>query len=827
MTDTWVPSPPQPPGPPPPDTLPPANAWAPTTPCAAADSPSIVPSIVITGVPAIIASATGGNYVWSITLNDGAPSPNFSIDHYDATGALIEHPIAISGTNGDVTLTHDPTQPLGAATKQYADSVPPGEAPMDSYPYARYMATWERLPQSYMPEAPNTSQRFGRFNSTWQLDAIQTDAPSDGNAYGRVSNGWATVLPTTGGTITGNLTVNQVLTVQGSNSLVLNAPVTGGSQRTILGMAANIARWGLTLGDGTAEGANNVGANFSLAGYSVAGALLGNWLTIARADGSTVFNGGVTMTYGLSVNGLFALNNVGNFYLPGGAPGQALTTNGAGVLSWSAPPGGLTDAPVDGTTYARNDAAWVHLTHTDITDWATQLANYYPTSNPSGYQTAAQVTAALAPYALTANVPVGSNAAPLMNGTAAAGTGAAWSRADHVHPTDTSRYAASNPSGYQTAAQVTAVLPPASTTLPLPSGAAAVGVGTTYARADHVHPSDAYPHDNRIINGDMRIDQRNAGAATTPVGGAYVIDRWAAGLTQAGKFTAARYAAPVAGVLSALGFTYFLGLISTSAYTLLAGDQFTIRQPIEADLCADFAWGTANAQPVTLSFFVNSSLTGTFGGAISNSVTAPTRSYPFSFNIPTAGWQKVVVTIPGDSLVSSTNWVLQGNGVGAVLLFGLGVGATLSGPAGAWANGDFRSANGAVSVVSTNGVGLNFAGVKLEVGSVATPFNRQSMAKSLADCQRYFVGLGSGAYASLNVQGFANAAGYATFVQWSAPVTMRAAPTIIAAWGSFTSASGATPMALGDNRTIQGSITSTATGGYAGTLTITSLSAEL
>jgi hypothetical protein len=813
MTDTWVPSPPQPPGPPPPDTLPPANAWAPTTPCAAADSPSIVPSIVITGVPAIIASAAAGKYVWSITLNDGAPSPNFSIDHYDATGALIEHPIAISGTNGDVTLTHDPTQPLGAATKQYADSVPPGEAPMDSYPYARYMATWERLPQSYMPEAPNTSQRFGRFNSTWQLDAIQTDAPSDGNAYGRVSNGWATVLPTTGGTITGNLTVNQVLTVQGSNSLVLNAPVTGGSQRTILGMAANIARWGLTLGDGTAEGANNVGANFSLAGYSVAGALLGNWLTIARADGSTVFNGGVTMTYGLSVNGLFALNNVGNFYLPGGAPGQALTTNGAGVLSWSAPPGGLTDAPVDGTTYARNDAAWVHLTHTDITDWAATLANYYPTSNPSGYQTAAQVTAALAPYALTANVPVGSNAAPLMNGTAAAGTGAAWSRADHVHPTDTSRYAASNPSGYQTAAQVTAVLPPASTTLPLPSGAAAVGVGTTYARADHVHPTDAYPHDNRIINGDMRIDQRNGGAPGTATG--YTVDRWVFSASQLAKGTWNRGTGTAA-------FPYCLLFQSSSAYALVAADTFGFYQPIEADMISDFQWGTAAAQPVTLSFWAASSLTGTFGGSLRNAAT--NRSYPFTYSLPTTAWTKITITIPGDT---AGTWVMSGNGVGLYVDFGLGAGATFSGPAGAWAGANYTSALGAVSIVSTNGAYLSITGVKLEIGSVATPFNRQSLAKSMADCQRYFVGLGSGAYVNLNVQGFGNAAGYATFVQWSAPVTMRAAPTISAAWGSFTSASGATPIALGDNRTIQGSITSTATGGFAGTLTITSLSAEL
>jgi hypothetical protein len=270
-------------------------------------------------------------------------------------------------------------------------------------------------PGAAFPDAPNTSQRYGRFNSIWQLDAIQTDAVADSAAYGRVNNAWAPVLATTGGTITGNLTVNQVLTVQGSNSLVLNAPVTGGSQRTILGMAANVPRWGLTLGDGTAEGANNVGANFSLAGYSVAGALLGNWLTIARADGSAIFNGGVTMNAGASVNSLFALNSVGNFYLPGGTAGQFLSTNGSGILSWATPAGGgggIAEAPNDGTAYARKSLAWAHLTHTDITDW----------------------TATLAPYALTTAVPVASTITPLADGIAAIGTSGAFARADHVHP---------------------------------------------------------------------------------------------------------------------------------------------------------------------------------------------------------------------------------------------------------------------------------------------------------------------------------------------------------------------------------------------------------
>jgi|HubBroStandDraft_2_1064218.scaffolds.fasta_scaffold00040_39 hypothetical protein len=84
-------------------------------------------------------------------------------------------------------------------------------------------------------------------------------------------------------------------------------------------------------------------------------------------------------------------------------------------------PAGIPDAPSDGTTYARNSGAWVHLAHTDITDWTT----------------------ALAPYALITSVPLASSTTPLMDGTAAIGNATTWARANHVHPTDTSRAAAS------------------------------------------------------------------------------------------------------------------------------------------------------------------------------------------------------------------------------------------------------------------------------------------------------------------------------------------------------------------------------------------------
>jgi hypothetical protein len=145
-------------------------------------------------------------------------------------------------------------------------------------------------------------------------------------------------------------------------------------------------------------------------------------------------------------------------------------SNPAGYVD---PAGAAAAAPVQSVA-TRTGA--VTLTHTDITDWATTLGQ----------------------YALISSVPQASSTPPAMNGTVAVGTGTTWSRGDHVHPADTSRYAASNPAGYQTAAQVTTTLgsyaltssvPAASSTAPLASAnAAAVGTGTTWARGDHVHP---------------------------------------------------------------------------------------------------------------------------------------------------------------------------------------------------------------------------------------------------------------------------------------------------------------------------------------------------
>ena len=237
---------------------------------------------------------------------------------------------------------------------------------------------------------------------------------------------------------------------------------------------------------------------------------------------------------------------------------------------------------------------------------------------------------------------------------------------------------------------------------------------------------------NRIINGNMTIDQRNAGASVTQTTSvAYTVDRWACYGTVASKFTVQQNAG---GVTTPAGFPNYLGVTSSSAYSVLAGDVFWLTQYIEGFNTADLGWGTASAKTVTLSFVVYSSLTGTFGGALRNSAT--NRSYPFTYSITAANtWTTISVTIAG---ATSRTWVGATNGIGINLRFGLGVGTTSSGTAGAWASASYVSATGATSVVGTSGATFYITGVQLEAGSVATPFERRLYGQELMLCQRYY-----------------------------------------------------------------------------------------
>jgi len=239
---------------------------------------------------------------------------------------------------------------------------------------------------------------------------------------------------------------------------------------------------------------------------------------------------------------------------------------------------------------------------------------------------------------------------------------------------------------------------------------------------------------NRIINGNMVIDQRNAGAvisAANLTSGSYTVDRWQYNSTQTSKFTAQQNAG---SVTTPVGFPNYLGLTSQSAYSVTSTDFFSIRQPIEGFNAADLAWGTASAKTVTLSFLVYSSLTGTFGGAIYN--YAGTRSYPFSYSVPSANtWTTISVTIAGDT---SGTWVGNTSSGWGEIHFSLGAGSSVSGTAGSWSSTLYYSTTSAVSVVGTSGATFYITGVQLEVGTIATPFERPLYSKQLADCQRYY-----------------------------------------------------------------------------------------
>ena len=237
---------------------------------------------------------------------------------------------------------------------------------------------------------------------------------------------------------------------------------------------------------------------------------------------------------------------------------------------------------------------------------------------------------------------------------------------------------------------------------------------------------------NRLINSDMRIDQRNAGASVTPAIGtvAYTLDRWAFYGTQASKLTTQQNAG---SVTPPIGFTNYLGITSSSAYSVLTSDAFLFEQKIEGFNTADLGWGTANAQSITLSFWARSSLTGSFSGSVSNN--ALDRSYVFTYSIAAANtWEYKTITIPGET---SGTW-LTTNGTGIWLRFNLGAGSTFATTAGSWAVGNFISATGAVSVVGTSGATFYITGVQLEAGSVATPFERRPYGTELALCQRYY-----------------------------------------------------------------------------------------
>lgn len=278
---------------------------------------------------------------------------------------------------------------------------------------------------------------------------------------------------------------------------------------------------------------------------------------------------------------------------------------------------------------------------------------------------------------------------------------------------------------------------------------------------------------NRIINGDMRIDQRNAGSASNnSTTFNYVVDRFR--FTSATTNTATLQR--VADAPSGSGFVYSAKVICNTGQSLSAGSYHNFGHPIEGFNVGDLMWGTANAKPITLSFWAKSSLVGTFGGNIAN-YGATTRCYVFQYTISSANtWQKFTITIPGDT---GGDWytVANTNALGMFLLFSLGEGSNQqASSANTWVGSDYRFISGNIQMMTVTGATWQITGVQIEKGSVATEFEYRPYGQELALCQRYYWKM------TTNGQNYSNfGLGYASsstnaYIQVKNPVTMRTIP---------------------------------------------------
>lgn len=269
---------------------------------------------------------------------------------------------------------------------------------------------------------------------------------------------------------------------------------------------------------------------------------------------------------------------------------------------------------------------------------------------------------------------------------------------------------------------------------------------------------------NRLINGAMLIDQRlNGTSYSVPSGNNYNVDRWQTYAGVSSKFTVQQNSG---NAPATQGFSQCLKVTSSSAYSVPAGGVYTFQQMIEGYNVQDLAWGTASAKTVTLSFWVNCSLTGTFGGALYNN--AGDRCYVFSYTVIAANtWEYKTITIAGPT---DGTW-LTNSGIGLAVSFSLGMGSNYLAAAGSWYSSAKYSVSGGVDLVATNGATWYLTGVQLEVGSSATGYEFVNQQTLLANCQRYYMTKSMW----VNGNAYTNNSRMSSGIDY--PVEMRAAPT--------------------------------------------------
>jgi hypothetical protein len=279
---------------------------------------------------------------------------------------------------------------------------------------------------------------------------------------------------------------------------------------------------------------------------------------------------------------------------------------------------------------------------------------------------------------------------------------------------------------------------------------------------------------NLVINGAMVVDQRNA--TGQPVGGyGYGVDRF-----RGYNNGTARYDVSQEDITDLEGFSHCYKLAVTTTQSSYGSDiSVPIEQSIEGHNTAQLSFGTSNAQTVTISFYVKSSVTGDFSCALFNG-SPITRSIVQNWTVNSANtWERKTLTFAGDT---SGTWRTD-NLVGAyVALASIGgsSGTARASAANTWEDGYKNHLSTSTNIFATSSATLRFSGVQLELGEQATPFEHRSFGDELARCQRYYHRLDSananGNYLRYNNHRATSTTGSAG--TYHLPVKMRATPSI-------------------------------------------------